>query len=639
VSLSPDFSKKDINKNIELLISEGYEVVSNASNGDSWESVISLLDEFEFRFERECSVNSHLNSVMFDEKFNQEYEKTLPKISKFYSNISTNKELFKAYKRVLDTDLTQQQTHIVNEAIKGFQLSGIDLDADSQEEFKKIQERLTVLSNTFSNNSLMSTNEWKKSVSKADLPGYTEDQLSKIRKEDGSLEINLQMPVYLDLMTFCENQTLREEVYKAYISRASEIGLTSKKYDNTKVMDEILKLRLKLANLLGFNNYAELSIASKMVESPNQVIDFLDLLINKSQSQALTEFQELESFAGCKINPWDFAFYSEKLKEKKYGFKKSDLTPYFPEEYVLNGLFSLIKELYEISLKEVKEDSYHNDVKVFDLVKNNETIGRVYIDLYARENKRGGAWMSDYQPLTEKNKPVAFVVCNLNKPTKDKPAMFEFDEIVTIFHEFGHALHHLLTKVEYPCAAGISGVPWDGVELPSQYMEFFVYDKEVVKKISSHYQTGESLPNELYQKIIDSKNFQSAIQMLRQCEFALWDIKTHMSSKDTYEILNEVRQKTSIIPAIDENRFLNTFGHIFSGGYAAGYFSYKWAEVLAADAFFYINQNGSINKNLINSFKVNILEVGGSLDFMSQYKKFRGGEPELKSLLVSNGIQ
>jgi oligopeptidase A len=365
VSLSPDFSKKDINKNIELLISEGYEVVSNASNGDSWESVISLLDEFEFRFERECSVNSHLNSVMFDEKFNQEYEKTLPKISKFYSNISTNKELFKAYKRVLDTDLTQQQTHIVNEAIKGFQLSGIDLDADSQEEFKKIQERLTVLSNTFSNNSLKSTNEWKKSVSKADLPGYTEDQLSKIRKEDGSLEINLQMPVYLDLMTFCENQTLREEVYKAYISRASEIGLTSKKYDNTKVMDEILKLRLKLANLLGFNNYAELSIASKMVESPNQVIDFLDLLINKSQSQALKEFQELESFAGCKINPWDFAFYSEKLKEKKYGFKKSDLTPYFPEEYVLNGLFSLIKELYEISLKEVKEDSYHHRCESF----------------------------------------------------------------------------------------------------------------------------------------------------------------------------------------------------------------------------------------------------------------------------------
>ena len=308
MSLSPDFSKKDINKNIELLISEGYEVVSNASNGDSWESVISLLDEFEFIFERECSVNSHLNSVMFDEKFNQEYEKTLPKISKFYSNISTNKELFKAYKRVLDTDLTQQQTHIVNEAIKGFQLSGIDLDADSQEEFKKIQERLTVLRNTFSNNSLKSTNEWKKSVSKADLPGYTEDQLSKIRKEDGSLEINLQMPVYLDLMTFCENQTLRKEVYKAYISRASEIGLTSKKYDNTKTMDEILKLRLKLANLLGFNNYAELSIASKMVESPNQVIDFLDLLINKSQPQALSEFQELESFAGCKINPWDFAF-------------------------------------------------------------------------------------------------------------------------------------------------------------------------------------------------------------------------------------------------------------------------------------------------------------------------------------------
>ena len=290
MSLSPDFSKKDINKNIDRLINEGYVVARKASDGDSWESVISLLDEFEFRFERECSVNSHLNSVMFDEKFNREYEKTLPKISKFYSNISTNKELFEAYKRVLDTNLTNQQTHIVNEAIKGFLLSGINLDPDKQEEFKKIQERLTVLSNSFSNNSLKSTNEWKKVVSKADLPGYTEDQLSKIRKKDDSLEINLQMPVYLDLMTFCENQTLREEAYKAYISRASEIGLTSMKYDNTKIMDEILKLRLKLANLLGFNNYAELSIASKMVESPNKVIDFLDLLINKSRPQALKEF-------------------------------------------------------------------------------------------------------------------------------------------------------------------------------------------------------------------------------------------------------------------------------------------------------------------------------------------------------------
>ena len=294
MSLSPDFSKKDINKNIDRLINEGYEIVSKASSGVSWKSVISMLDEFEYRFERECSVNSHLNSVMFDEKFNREYEKTLPKISKFYSNISTNKKLFKAYKRVLDTNLTNQQTHIVNEAIKGFQLSGIDLDPDEQEEFKKIQERLTVLSNSFSNNSLKSTNEWKKLVSKTDLPGYSEDQFSKIRKKDGSLEINLQMPVYLDLMTFCENQTLREEVYKAYISRASEIGLTSKNFDNTKVMDEILELRLKLAHLLGFNNYAELSIASKMVESPNQVIDFLDMLINKSRPQAIAEFQELE---------------------------------------------------------------------------------------------------------------------------------------------------------------------------------------------------------------------------------------------------------------------------------------------------------------------------------------------------------
>ena len=336
--------------------------------------------------------------------------------------------------------------------------------------------------------------------------------------------------------------------------------------------------------------------------------------------------------------PWDLMYYSEKLKQKKFNFKSSDLKPYFPEESVFNGLFNTIQKLYGIELNIVDEVTYHSDVRVIELTDSDGLIGRIYLDVYARENKRGGAWMSDYQGLYKDSLPVAFVVCNLNSPSQGKPALFDFDEIVTIFHEFGHALHHLLTKVPFPCAAGINGVPWDGVELPSQYMENFCYERGVINQMSGHWKTGEKLPDELFLKVIDSKNFQSGLQMLRQCEFALWDIKTHSSNVDTYDILKEVRKKTSLLPIVKENRFLNAFSHIFSGGYAAGYFSYKWAEVLSADAYEYVKENGGIGSQSTSDFRVQILEVGGSLDFMEQYIKFRGSRPNIEGLLKVSGI-
>jgi len=399
-----------------------------------------------------------------------------------------------------------------------------------------------------------------------------------------------------------------------------------------------LALRLEMAQILGFKNYAELSVESKMVESPKQIIDFLDDLVNQSKPQAQRELDELKAFAGIELMPWDLGYYSEKLKEQKFGFKKTELTPYFPEQQVLSGLFSTIENLYQIQIKAVNEVSYHADVRVLEITSKGELVGRIYLDVYAREDKRGGAWMADYQALMGDNKPVAFVVCNLNSPSEGKPALFEFDEIVTLFHEFGHALHHVLTTVEYPSAAGIAGVPWDGVELPSQYMEFFCYEREVVKLLSRHWQTGESLPDDLYDKLIASKNFQSALGMLRQCEFSLWDIHTHLSDQDTYEVLDKVRAETALMPSVDESRFLNTFGHIFSGGYAAGYFSYKWAEVLAADAYYYVQDNGGIGSEASQSFMRHILQVGGSLDFMGQYVKFRGEKPTTEALLKSNGI-
>ena len=635
--LTPNFDPKNIVNSIRKAIDIGTTQSTLASQGVDWESVVGVLDEAEHLIGKEMSVNSHLNSVMFTDEFNKQYEKTLPLISNFYSDLGANKDLYKAFKRVNETTLNLQQQHIVNDSLRSFELSGVALDGAKSEQFKEIQEQLSVLSNQFSKNVLQSTNSWKKTVSAEELKGYGADEFSKVKTGD-HYEINLQVPVYIDLMTYADSSDLREEVYKAYISRASDIGITSKEFDNRPVMDEILKLRLEMSELVGFSNYADYSTQSKMVDSPDAVVDFLSTLIELSTPQAKAELSDLERFAGHALMPWDLMYYSEKLKQKTFSFKRSDLKPYFPENSVFNGLFETIQNLYDIKLTEIHEKTYHQDVRVIKLEDKNGVIGRIYLDVYARENKRGGAWMSDYQGLYKDSLPVAFVVCNLNSPSDGKPALFDFDEIVTIFHEFGHALHHLLTKVPFPCAAGISGVPWDGVELPSQYMENFCYEKEVVELISGHWETGNKLPEVLFKKVIESKNFQSGLQMLRQCEFALWDMSTHISGTDTYEVLSKVREKTSLVPIVDENRFLNSFSHIFSGGYAAGYFSYKWAEVLAADAYEFVQENGGIGSKSSNDFRKCILEVGGSLDFMGQYIKFRGSKPKMDGLLKASGI-
>ena len=635
--LTPNFEPDNIVENISKAINIGMTHSALASNGADWESVVGVLDEAEHLIGKEMSVNSHLNSVNFTDEFNAQYEKTLPLISNFYSDLGANKDLYQAFKRVSQTELSVQQQHIVNDSLRSFELSGVALDGAKSERFKEIKEQLSVLSNQFSKNVLQSTNSWKKTVSANDLKGYGADEFSKVKKGD-HYEISLQVPVYIDLMTYADSSDLREEVYKAYISRASDIGITSKEFNNRPIMDEILKLRSEMSELVGFSNYAEYSTQSKMVESPDAVVEFLNSLIELSTPQAKAELIDLENFAGHPLMPWDLMYYSEKLKQKTFSFKSSDLKPFFPESSVFDGLFETIQNLYNVKLTEIHEKTYHEDVRVINLEDNNGLIGRIYLDVYARENKRGGAWMSDYQGLFKESLPVAFVVCNLNSPSEGKPALFDFDEIVTIFHEFGHALHHLLTKVPFPCAAGISGVPWDGVELPSQYMENFCYEREVVNLISGHWETGQKLPEELFQKVIESKNFQSGLQMLRQCEFALWDISTHISKDDTYEILSEVREKTALLPVVNENRFLNSFSHIFSGGYAAGYFSYKWAEVLAADAYEFVKESGGIGSKSSNDFRRYILEIGGSLDFMDQYIKFRGSRPKMDGLLKASGI-
>jgi oligopeptidase A len=396
--MKPNSHPKNIVQTIEDLTQKGLKVVALAEKGKDWNSVVASFDDFECELGRLTSVSSHLNAVMFNDEFNEQYEKTLPIITNFYSEISSNKALYAAFKNLKNTELNKEQQHILKESIDGFELSGVGLEGEDSKRFKQIKEKLSLLSSQFSKNSLKSTNEWTKVVVLEDLAGYGEAELAKIKTDEG-YELNLQMPVYMDVMTYLDNRDLREEVYRAYVSRASELGITSTDYDNKAIMDEILALRYEMANILGFDNYAQLSIEAKMVESTDQVLEFLMNLVQKSKPQAQSELDELTKFSGIDLKPWDLGFYSEQLKEQKFGFKKSELTPYFPESKVLEGLFSTIENLYKVSLKEINEPSYHKDARVLQISKGDELIGKIYLDLYARKDKRGGAWMADYQPL------------------------------------------------------------------------------------------------------------------------------------------------------------------------------------------------------------------------------------------------
>lgn len=627
-----DFSNKNLFENITNAISSAIFLVEQAEAGKTWDEVNVPLDKIGLDIGLIFGVASHLNSVQYTDEASEEYEKVLPLISAFFDDLGTNKNLYKAFKDLQETDLNTKQKYILSEGLKGFELGGIHLSNRGQQLLATINKRLSILQNDFGKNTMMSTNDWTKDVSKSDLHGVPEVNLDKFQSEAG-LQINLQIPCFIEVMTNVDSEELREEVYMAYTSRASEVGITDKKYDNKSTMDEILKLRFEKANLLGFDTYADFSVYSKMIENPAEVITFLDDLVSLAMPQAKVEMKQLQDFANKDLKPWDLSYYSNKLKEQKFAYTNEEITDYFPESNVLNGLYSLIKDLYNVTITQTDEVAYMPDVKVLELHEDGKYIGKVYFDPYARDKKRGGAWMDDYMGLDSENKPIAFVVCNFNKASSGT-SHYEFDEIVTLFHEFGHALHHILTTCEYPGVAGINGVPWDGVELPSQYMENFCFEKDILTSMSSHRTTKDTLPDDLFDKIIASKNFQSGMAMLRQCNFSLWDIKTHLRTDDTYAILSEVDEYTTLMDKIPENRFLNTFSHIFAGGYAAGYYSYKWAEVMSADAYKFVNRN----KETSDMFRTSILEVGGSADFLDQYIQFRGKKPDLDAVLELNGI-
>ena len=629
----------------------------------SYANVVLKIEEVDDHLGKLWSPVSHMNSVVSTDALREAHDSCLPMLSEYGTWVGQHEGLYQAYKSLKDSDefaqlSEEQQKHITN-TIRDFTLSGVALPAEQKKRYAEIQARLSELSSTFSNNVMDATMGWTKHITdEADLAGLPESareaaaQAAHQKDLQGWL-FTLDIPSYLPVMLYADKRELREEMYRAYSTRASEQGPNAGKWDNTDIIQEILALRTEMAKLLGFDSYAESSLATKMAESPQQVIDFLRDLAAKSKPQAQQDLDEVKQFASDKHNvteleAWDVPYYSEKLKQEKYTISDEMLRPYFPEDKVLSGLFEVVHRLYGLKILEQPGiDTWHKDVRYFTITDDADALrGSFYLDLYAREKKRGGAWMDECRVRRnllngELQRPVAYLTCNFNAPVGDKPALFTHDEVVTLFHEFGHGIHHMLTKMSVAGVSGINGVPWDAVELPSQFLENWCWEEEALSFISGHYETEEALPNDLLDRMLAARNFQSAMQMVRQLEFSLFDFLLHQqdgSAVDVQKILDAVRDEVAVITPPSFNRFQNSFGHIFAGGYAAGYYSYKWAEVLSSDAFSRFEEDGIFNRDTGRSFLQNILEMGGSREPMDLFVAFRGREPNVDALLRHSGI-
>ncbi|VEE18038.1 oligopeptidase A [Ectopseudomonas mendocina] len=627
----------------------------------SWEGLVLALDELGARLGRAWSPVSHLNSVCNSPELRAAYEACLPKLSEYWTEMGQNKPLFQAYEALAQSpaaaDFDVAQKTILEHALRDFRLSGIDLPAEQQKRYGEIQMRLSELTSKFSNQLLDATQAWTKHITdEARLNGLTDSakaqmqQAAKAKNLDGWL-ITLEFPSYYAVMTYADDRALREEVYAAYCTRASDQGPNAGQNDNGPLMAEILDLRQELARLLGFAHYSELSLASKMAESTEQVLSFLRDLAVRSKPFAEQDLTELKVFAAEQglddLQSWDVGYYSEKLRQQRYSISQEEVRAWFPVDKVLTGLFAIVQKLYGIEIRELQDfDTWHPDVRLFEISENGQHVGRFFFDLYARANKRGGAWMDGARDKRRDAKgkliaPVANLVCNFTPPVGGKPALLTHDEVTTLFHEFGHGLHHLLTRVEHAGASGINGVAWDAVELPSQFMENWCWEPEGLALISGHYESGEALPQAMLDKMLAAKNFQSGLMMVRQLEFSLFDFELHASHGDgrsVLDVLEGVRAEVSVLRPPAYNRFANGFAHIFAGGYAAGYYSYKWAEVLSADAFSKFEEEGVFNADTGRAFREAILARGGSQEPMVLFVDFRGREPSIDALLRHLGL-
>lgn len=665
----PSFSKikaSDIEPALDLCLQKNRELLNKLLKNTpepNWDNFIQPLESADNHLNRMWSPVSHMNAVVNTPELREAYNNSLPKLSEYSSEMGQNKAFFQAIQSIQDRQdnlgLNSAQRKSLNDSLQGFKRSGIDLDDEKQERFKEISQSLSQLSSKFSDNVLDATSDWLLQVNNIDtLKGLPESALNaaaqsaKQREMDGWL-LTLEFPSFHAVVTYADDRSLREQIYKAYTTRASDQAENTH-FDNGQRMTDILKLRQEKAQLLGFKHYADYSVDVKMAESPEQIINFLEELAEKSHPHAVREFAQLTEFAKTELgldelHAWDVSYASDKLKQKLFDFSSEDLKPYFPADHVLNGLFNLVESLYNIQIKQKTDaDTWHPDVRFYEVLNpNGDVQAQFYLDLYARQHKRGGAWMADccsrFRSDDGLQIPVAFMTCNSSSPTGDKPALFTHDEVITLFHEFGHGLHHMLTEVDYLDISGISGVEWDAVELPSQFMENWCWQREGLDLFAAHYETGEKIPDDLFEKIKAAQHFQSAMGMVRQLEFSLFDLRIHMdTSIETPEqiqtILDDTRKQVSVVPAPEFNRFQNGFTHIFAGGYAAGYYSYKWAEVLSADAFARFEEEGLFSPQVGKDFLNHVLQQGGSRPAMESFVAFRGREPSVDALLRHNGL-
>lgn len=632
----------------------------------SWQGLVAPLEEVDDLLERSWSPVSHLNAVVSSKELREAHDACLPMLSDYGTYVGQHEGLYKAFQALAESEefesLSEAQRKVVSDTLRDFKLSGVALPKEQKQRYAQIQTRLSDLASTFSNNLLDATDGWHYLVTdESRLQGLPESAVAAAasaaeENQQQGWRFGLSIPSYLPVMMYADDSELRKVMYQAFTTRASEQGPQAGQFDNTEVMAETLALRHELAQLLGFKDYAELSLATKMAESPAQVESFLQDLAQRSLPQAQQDYQEVVEFARSnygvdELEAWDVAYFSEKLKQQKYAISDEELRPYFPEEQVLKGLFSVVESLFGMQVKAATPPStYHEHVRYFEITDSNgEQRGSFFLDLYARNGKRGGAWMAEcavrrVTSSQQLQRPVAYLTCNFNKPQGDKPALFTHDEVLTVFHEFGHGLHHMLTKVDVAGVSGINGVAWDAVELPSQFLENWCWEPEALAIISGHYETGESLPQEMLERMLAARNFQSAMQMVRQLEFSLFDLLIHRDYDPAHgdqiqAILDQVREQVAVRKPPAYNRFQHSFGHIFAGGYAAGYYSYKWAEVLSADAFSRFEDEGIFNREVGQDFLRAILERGGTRDAMDLFKEFRGREPAVEALLRHSGIE
>ena len=629
-----------------------------AQANPTFASLVAPVEELSYRLSRAWSPIAHLNAVANSPQMREAYNDCVPLLTEYSSELGQNAALQAAYLHVLKSEgdaLDPPQRKVLENALRDFRLAGVDLPPAAKTRYREVAQRLAQLATKFSENVLDAGRAYTRSVSNsaelAGLPANTIDRAAADAREANQAGwlFKLDQPTYMTIMSSAESEQLRRDIYEAWITRASELGPSAGRFDNNAIIAEILPLRHELSKLLGFGNYAEYALATRMAKSSKQVLAFLEDLARRCMPAAREEYMDLEEFAGRKLNAWDMAFYGERLQESRFKVSQEALRPYFPLPKVLSGLFALIHRLYGIRVRERAEVGvWHPSVRYYDLIdKDDRLVAGFFLDPYSRSEKRAGAWMDECVVAKSLPSgtalPVAQLVCNFTAPAAATPSQLTHDEVITLFHEFGHGLHHMLTRVAYPSIAGINGVAWDAVELPSQFMENFVWRAEVLPLISAHVDSGEPLPVDMLQRLVGTRTFNAALDTLRQIELASFDFELHANFDDKLganvaATLAAVRRRVAVVPAAAFNRMPASFAHIFAGGYAAGYYSYKWAEVLAADAFEAFEEAGVFDASTATRFRDSILARGGSVDAMDAFVRFRGRQPDVRPLLKQTGI-